>query len=248
MFEQTFVQSQSRTRNPWTVVVSLSLQCLAIALLLVLPLLHPEALRMPQLPQPKLISTWVNLQPMVQQQASTPATTAAPARTNRIYVPIPNQPSTGAIRHIEGPGSDFEPVGTWSAGPSMSGFPLNPADATILPGRPPVQPPVAATVTKQTPVGPVQVSLGVQAAKLVYGPHPAYPRLAITARSEGVVRLAATIGTDGGIRDLRVVSGPPLLVDAALSAVRQWRYQPTLLNGNAVEVLTEVDVNFTLGR
>jgi protein TonB len=66
------------------------------------------------------------------------------------------------------------------------------------------------------------------------------------ARSQGVVKMEAIIATNGSIRNLRVLSGPPLLVDAAREAVRQWRYQPTLLNGIAVDVLTEIDVNFAL--
>ena len=94
--------------------------------------------------------------------------------------------------------------------------------------------------------GPLKVSEGVAAAKLIYGPAPIYPRIALTARSQGTVKLEAVIAADGSIRNLRVVSGPPLLVNAAVEAVRQWRYHPTLLNGVAVEVLTEIDVNFTL--
>jgi len=101
---------------------------------------------------------------------------------------------------------------------------------------------------KSVPSGPIHVSSGVTAAKLVFGPPPVYPRIAVAARSQGIVRLEATIAEDGSIRNLQVVSGPPLLVNAALDAVRQWRYHPTLLNGTAVQVLTEIDVTFTLSR
>jgi hypothetical protein len=60
MFEQTFVQSQARIRRPWTVAVSLSVQCLVVTLIVVIPLLHPEALRIPNPPPPHLIRTWIN--------------------------------------------------------------------------------------------------------------------------------------------------------------------------------------------
>jgi protein TonB len=60
------------------------------------------------------------------------------------------------------------------------------------------------------------------------------------------VKLTAVIGKDGSIQELQVVSGHPLLVPAALQAVKQWQYNPTLLNGQAVEVVTQIDVNFTL--
>jgi protein TonB len=60
--------------------------------------------------------------------------------------------------------------------------------------------------------------------------------------------LQAIIGRDGSIRNLQVLSGPPLLINVAREAVQQWRYQPTLLNGEPVEVITEIDVNFTMGQ
>ena len=78
--------------------------------------------------------------------------------------------------------------------------------------------------------------------------NPAYPPLALQARISGTVRLAAIISRDGYIQNLRVVSGHPLLTTAAVEAVKQWRYQPTLLNDEAVEVITQIDVNFTLSR
>jgi protein TonB len=87
----------------------------------------------------------------------------------------------------------------------------------------------------------------VQAAKLVYGPKPIYPPLARQARISGTVRLQAIIAKDGTVIELQVLSGPALLVQAATDAVRQWRYQPTLLNGEPIEVVTTVDVIFSLG-
>ena len=86
----------------------------------------------------------------------------------------------------------------------------------------------------------------VEAAKPIFAPKPEYPPLAIIARIQGTVRLEAIINKDGTIQDLKVLSGHPLLVKAAIDAVARWRYQPTLLNGEPVEVLTEIDVNFYL--
>ena len=75
---------------------------------------------------------------------------------------------------------------------------------------------------------------------------PEYPRLASSARIGGVVKLKAVIGADGRIKNLTLMSGHPLLVDAAMDAVRQWTYRPTVLNGKPVEVDTEIDVTFAL--
>jgi protein TonB len=88
----------------------------------------------------------------------------------------------------------------------------------------------------------------VVAARAIYQPRPVYPPLATMARIQGAVVLQAIIGTDGTIQDLKVQSGHPLLVRAALDAVHTWRYQPTLLNNEPAEVLTEITVNFRLGE
>jgi protein TonB len=82
--------------------------------------------------------------------------------------------------------------------------------------------------------------------KLVHLVKPAYPPLARAARVSGTVRLEAIVGKDGRVRSLRLVSGHPLLAQAAIDAVRQWVYRPTLLNGVPVEVAAPVDVNFLL--
>jgi protein TonB len=83
-------------------------------------------------------------------------------------------------------------------------------------------------------------------ARLIFHPKPEYPPLAKMARVQGVVRLDAVIGKDGTVQELRLISGHPLLVKAAMDAVKDWRYQPTLLKDESVEVATEIDVNFAL--
>jgi periplasmic protein TonB len=85
-------------------------------------------------------------------------------------------------------------------------------------------------------------------AKLVKKVIPEYPALAKTARLSGVVHLLGVIAKDGTIQNLQLISGHPILAGAALAAVRQWVYQPTLLNGRPVEVIAPIDVNFTLGQ
>ncbi len=93
----------------------------------------------------------------------------------------------------------------------------------------------------------IRVGGQVELAKLIFQPRPEYPPLAKMARTQGTVRLEAIISKDGLIQDLKMMSGHPLLVKAAIEAVSRWRYQRTLLNGEPVEVVTEIDVNFSLG-
>ena len=247
MFEQTFVQTQAKTRKPWTVAVSLSVQCLAVGAVLLIPLLHPDSLRIPDPPKPHLIRTWITQPPLPPQHAPvrTPAMASPAAPRPFVYTP-PSAHSTAAQQTIEMPTGDPE-VSAW-AGPAGAAF--GPALTTTV-ALPPVAPaprPVAPPSPKPAATGQLKVGGDVAAAKLIYGPSPAYPRMAVVTHSQGIVKLEAVIATDGSIRNLRVVSGPPLLVNAAVEAVRQWRYHPTLLNGVAVEVLTEIDVNFTLAR
>lgn len=84
------------------------------------------------------------------------------------------------------------------------------------------------------------------AAKALFDPYPPYPQIAKMAHVSGTVVLHAIIAENGTIQELQVLSGPTLLRQAALEAVRQWRYQPTTLNGQAVKVDTTIQVIFDL--
>jgi len=92
----------------------------------------------------------------------------------------------------------------------------------------------------------IRVSSGVTQGLVIHKVDPVYPQIAKTARVQGTVILAAVIGKDGTIQNLHVVSGHPLLTNAAMEAVKQWRYRPYILNGDPVEVDTQVEVHFTL--
>jgi len=117
-------------------------------------------------------------------------------------------------------------------------------------GSVPVAAPPPPKVEAPKAVAPKRITVGgnVQQAMLISQPRPIYPPLAKQARISGTVRFTAIIGKDGSIQNLQLISGHPLLVQAATDAVRQWRYKPTLLNGEPVEVVTQIDVNFTLNQ
>jgi TonB family protein len=107
---------------------------------------------------------------------------------------------------------------------------------------------IAAAATVAPSSGGVRIRVGgeVQQSNLLQQPHPVYPPLAKQARIQGLVRFHVIIGKDGHIGNITLISGHPLLTDAAQEAVKQWVYRPTLLNGDPVEVATVVDVQFTL--
>ena len=117
-----------------------------------------------------------------------------------------------------------------------------------LPSIAPPPPPPPPKAEPPKPATPRRVRMGgnVEAAKLIREVQPEYPVLARDARIQGTVRLTAVIAKNGSVQDLSLLSGQPLLVPAAMNAVRKWVYKPTYLNGNPVEVETEVDVRFSL--
>jgi protein TonB len=105
-----------------------------------------------------------------------------------------------------------------------------------------------AAVPKFVPTVPqrIRISQGVTKGLLIHRVEPSYPTLARAARVQGEVVLSAVIDANGQIQNLQLVSGHPMLVPAALEAVKQWRYKPYLLNGTPVEVETTVTVIFSL--
>jgi len=109
-----------------------------------------------------------------------------------------------------------------------------------------LDPRFARNTTRQVPPDRIRIGAQLQEKNLISHVDPIYPPLALQARIQGVVRFTAVIGKDGRVSDTRLISGHPLLVAAARDAVNQWVYKPTLLNGEPVEVLTEVNVNFLL--
>jgi periplasmic protein TonB len=108
--------------------------------------------------------------------------------------------------------------------------------------------PVLAKGPETTPVKRVRVAAAVAEANLIHDVPPQYPPEAGRERVEGMVVLMAVIGKDGAIKDVRVESGLPLLAQAAIDAVKQWRYKPYLLNGEPVEIDSRITINFTLSK
>jgi len=141
------------------------------------------------------------------------------------YRPSSFGPDAPEISNLAGGTSDG-PIGPGSFIPGADGSRI------IVP--PPVQKP------------PRKISIGVMEASLIHRVDPIYPAIARAAHISGEVKLRATIATDGTVKDYEVVSGNSLLLRAAISAIRQWRYRPTLLNGEPVEVETFITVNFIL--
>ncbi|MBI4873528.1 MAG: energy transducer TonB [Acidobacteria bacterium] len=252
MFEQTFIEGTGRTRKTWTVFVSFTVQCLLIGVAILIPLIYTDSLPRTQLtsflvappppppPPPPPAAAPVKVVKTIPRQFDAGRLMAPKVIPKEIAMikeeelPPPMAGGAGVVGGIPGGVPGGSPGGV--IGGIISSVPV---------AAPPPPPPVKEA---PKPVAPQRIRVGgnVQQARLVNQPKPVYPPLAKQARIQGVVRFNAIIGRDGSIMNLQVVSGHPLLVPSALEAVRQWKYQPTLLNGEPVEVVTQIDVNFTL--
>lgn len=243
MFEQTFVDAQAHTSKPWTVGASLLVQTILLAAALLVPFLHLAVL-----PQAEIGPVW--LAPRMTKPVSPPYITnamASAAQSNRHVWTAPSAVPHSVTKLISKLDEAPPAVGNAPGSPAGNGgllFLIPP----LAPSPPPQPPATPVKPTETAPQNPLRVTSGIQSAKLMFGPRPAYPRLALTTHTQGTVRIQAIIGRDGAIRNLQIVSGHPLLIEAAKQAVLQWRYQPTLLNGQVVEVITEIDVNFSLSQ
>lgn len=243
MFEDSLIESGGRlkTKRGRTTTVAFILEVGIVCVMILIPLIFTEALPRgttmfmlvappPPPPPPPPAAAPVKIVKVIQTdivngQLRTP--TKIPKKVEMIKedeAPPPVMASTGVVGGVPG----------GVPGGSMGGV-----IGSVLSSTPVAVPKIA---TPQR----VRVSSGVQSGLLVRRVQPNYPPLARQARIQGVVVLQAQISKEGNIENLQLISGHPMLAPAAIEAVKQWRYKPYLLNGEPVEVETQVVVNFTL--
>jgi periplasmic protein TonB len=245
MFDDLVISSAhvKKTNKSWTVVVSAIIQAGLLGVLVLIPLIYTEAL-------PKAMLTTFLVPPPPPPPPPPPA-----AAVQRIVKPVQRLLHNGQmmaptvipkkvqmIKEEELP-PDVGSVGVVGGVPGgVAGGQAGGVLGGIIGGvgsAPP--PPPKATPSR------IRVGGNVAAAKLVRQVTPVYPAITKTAHISGTVILHAVIAKDGSIEQLEYVSGPPLLMKSAMDAVHQWRYNPTLLNGEPVEVDTTISVVFTMG-
>jgi periplasmic protein TonB len=237
MFEELLVSNPyaTKTNKRWTVLVSMIFQVTFLSILLLIPLIYTEALPKAMLatllvapppppppPPPAQVQTVRKTQVHLMDAGKLMAPKAIPK--NITIIKEEADPDMGAGGGVLG----------GVAGGSMGG-----TIGGVIGGMPAPPKPAQSRI---------KVGGNVTAARLQNKVTPVYPPLARQTRISGTVRLHAIIAKDGTVQQLEVLSGHPLLVQSALDAVRQWRYQPTLLNGEPVEVDTTVDVIFSLNQ
>jgi periplasmic protein TonB len=240
MFEQTLLTHPASARKTGALAASFLAQSAVIGVLLVGPLLYTQVLPMIQIPAP----LWLPVERPVTPTPVAQVDSVAPGSSRTLgRVFVPRSIPTGPIRDtvVE---TGLDVLESTIVAPVVSipgtGIPFLPAITTPAT--------VAAAIVKPTPeiAKPILVSGGVLAAKLIKQVVPQYPTLARQTRVQGIVHLLGVVAKDGRIQNLRVIDGHPILRQAALDAVSQWVYSPTILSGQPVEVEAPIEVNFTL--
>lgn len=245
MFEQAVLPSRPAGGRYWTVAAGFTGELLAVALLLLAPLIWTDFL-----PRARALN-WISLPspppPIVKEPPPIRVHPTRPWQTidGRVFLPRTIPPTPLPIE--DPPGAEL----STSSGAGVKGGLLSDALnllASTMAIAPPEHRAAAPAVTqsvKSAPAEPRRISV-VYPARLLHRVEPIYPAPARAARISGIVELTGVIATDGRIRELHVTSGHPFLAQAALEAVRQWVYEPTVLNGEPVEVIAPITVHFRL--
>lgn len=236
MFEDSTFESTGkiRTRSRGWMLAALLLDTAILLGLILIPLIHPEAL-------PRMALAFL-------MEVPPPPPTSPPIPPHQVFhaTPAPSDMFNGQItaprqipRSIVIPSTPepeaFANLATMELG---SGTPGGLGDAFHGQSAP--------RVVHAPAAAPIRISSGVAASIAIRKDLPLYPAIAKAAGVEGTIVLAATISKSGTVENLRVISGPPMFQQAALDAVKNWRYRPYLLNGDPVEVETTVNVVFHL--
>lgn len=231
----------SKPRSVWDVLVSFSVHAAIVVALILIPLVYTNALDLPQYqrvflaaPPPPPPPPAISRAPRVPKESF--------FTKGKLYAPkeIPKQiaqvkePEAGQLAGV--------PEGVPGGVP---GGQLGGVIGGVLSG---VRSPLAPPPKPALPTGPIRVGGVVRPPRLVRKVQPMYPPLARQTRTQGDVVIDCVIDPEGNVTQMRVVSGHPLLVQAAMDAVRGWKYQPTLLNGTPVSVEMTVTLHFNLAN
>lgn len=240
MFADSLLDSAyvNRSHRGWATLASFAAQALVVCTLLTMPLIYTDGLPRLSFAQPSVVPASRYSRP-VRERAARSGTTSAVSPVGPLITPIrvpkgvPKAETTGRLTATEIPIGG--PIG------SCLSCPLDKSLAMIgVLGNAIVIPSPAVTHLPRKSI--------MMEGNLIHRVEPRYPPLAIQARIQGDVVLQAMISRSGMIENLQLVSGHPMLVRAAMDAVRQWRYRPYILNDEPIEVETQVTVKFVLNK
>lgn len=246
MFEDSLFATNARPapERGLAAIMSFGIQAVLLGVLVLVPLFYTDALPIHQL-RNYVVEMPPPPGPPAPSQPAQPAHSPRPHPSEFVgtVLQVPHQIPEHANRIVED--REVPPaVGPYVPG-STGGGDRNSPIGVFLASNVHVAPPPPDV--RKPAVRSIRLSRGVTEGLLIHKITPVYSKIAIMTHVQGAVVLQATIGRDGTIQNLHVISGHPMLVNSAMDAVRQWRYRPYLLNNEPVEVETQITVNFTLG-
>ncbi|HKT49957.1 MAG TPA: energy transducer TonB [Candidatus Angelobacter sp.] len=235
MFRESLLDSSPMRRNGkcWPMATAFALESIAAAVVIMIPLLSTGII--PVSAHPTHVAPLQMVRVAAEQPRGDAFHNSGPHGPAMTVVPVS---TSSTVLHFgpPQPGTDSNVDPNLGTGSKVNGIPDVGACNTCIP-------------IMQPPMHEKPVSLShLSEAQLVHRVEPVYPRIAVVTGIQGEVKLHALIAKDGTIQSLSVSSGQPILAQAALDAVRQWRYRPYILNGQAVEVETFITVNFRKER
>jgi len=234
-FDQVLVPTPRRRSRSWVTAGSIALHVVALGVIFVLPLTAAFQLPAVHTPMSAVMLATTAPPPMPPEPAPAPPSPtpqlnvdAAPITSADSVTPEVPRPQVSTAPLVPGglPGV--------STGARFTGLPGSTAVTNPLPEPP------------RAPEQPRRVGGDVVPPKRIAYTAPVYPQIAVASRIEGIVILEATIDAQGGVQNVTVLRSLPLLDRAAIEAVKQWRYEPTRLNGQAIPIIMTVTVNFSL--
>ncbi len=237
MFAESLLESSPHIghRAGWAKLTSLLLQCMAVALLLAIPLFHMERLQV--IPPPPSIRLTSVQQPVVHTETTNVSRGVSSPTSYTIIQPTSIPTTIARVNDRNDASSGAPQVGPLCTTNCESALPITNiinTDGFNIPKPPP-------------PTRPFHVS-EMQLGTLVRKVLPEYPAIAKQIRLQGAVVLLATIAKNGRVEHVEPISGPAMLVAPAMRAVEQWQYRPYILNHEPVEVQTQITVNFVLNQ
>jgi len=240
MFEESLVESRVfhvSSSKRWTAMTSIGLQVSLAVLVIALPLFHPEVLPFHMQP-PKVALSLLNKPPIPVVHETRTASSSLP-ETVTLPTMARQTAFTSLLPRRDAAEEDAPPIALTDGMKQPGGLPSG-----LGIGGEGHSPSISVAPARMEPL---RVSSGISQGMLLAPIRPVYPSIAKAARVEGVVVVEAVISQTGTIESLQVISGPAMLQNAAVEAIREARYEPYRLNGQATEVRTTITINFRMG-
>ncbi len=250
LFDGALLDNTVHKRKTADWLISFAVHAAIVAALVIVPMFFTQALDLTRSEITYLAAPPTPYAPPPPPAAAvsvTPATRRPQIRPSTLTMPIAIPRKVQVLHDAASDDADLDAAASGVSGGVIGGVPggllggVLGGVGTVAPPLPP--PPPAAAVASNTPL---HIGGNVKSPRAISTPQPKYPMLALQARIEGDVEIDAVIDKDGNVVQERAMSGPPLLMSAAIEAVKHWKYQPTLLNGTPWPLELTINVTFSL--